>query len=169
MDDEADTDFKCSTNKVSAFTLKTSKVKKLLEKHQSLKTAVTDLQKRLEGKVIALDYIIHNNEKAQDDYDRRLRHNQIRVKFKDAIMQLWSKYKKANTKPNMGDVVKRLIREKKGSTQEDEQKEKKMKRRAERKQKDKEILLKESANSYLKIEQYQSIVDGCKFYKSRLH
>ena len=106
MDDLADTDFKCSTNKVSTFTLKTAEVHKIANKHQSLRTVLKDLEAKLAGKTIALDYIIHNNESSAEEYDKRLKNNQLRVKFKDAIMQLWSKHKDSNKKPTIGELVK---------------------------------------------------------------
>ena len=163
MDDISDTDFKCRTS-VSAFTLKTDAIKRLMNKHPNLKNTVHSLMKKLHGKEIALDYIIHNNAKTAEEYEAQLRRNQLRVKFKDAIMRLWSKYKEDHKKPSLNYLVKKMMKEKKDrefkgvETEEQERErlrnEEKLKNRAERKAQDKKKLEAEAANSYLKIEQF---------------
>ena len=43
---------------------------------------------------LAIDYIFHNNNKHDVNlYKETLRKNELRVKFKNAIMQHWSKIK----------------------------------------------------------------------------
>ena len=98
LKDDADTDFKCFTN-VSCFVLTYEKVKQIKVKRIDLQKAKNDVKQEIYQSIepIALDYIIHNNERnSYDAYMETLRKNEYRVSFKNTVMQTWSKVKKEN-------------------------------------------------------------------------
>lgn len=86
--DKSDTEFKCRTS-VSAFVLRTDAIKQVEAKRADLKDALRETYNRILGKQIALDYIIHNNA-SEDKYEETLEKNAMRVRLKNAIMQIWS-------------------------------------------------------------------------------
>ena len=96
--DEADTDFSCKTV-VSAYLLPVKHMKAVKNKRQDLKKAKEDVKKDMYDPLypLALDYIFHNNDKYDySTYLQTLRRNQLKVKFKNAIMQHWTKIKEEN-------------------------------------------------------------------------
>jgi len=65
---------------------------------------------------LALDYIFHNNERSSvEEYNKTLRENNLRVKFKNAIMQHWTKIKE-DTKPgNLQKMIDDMLKNKRDS------------------------------------------------------
>ena len=65
---------------------------------------------------LALDYIFHNNERSSvEEYNKTLRENNLRVKFKNAIMQYWTKIKE-DTKPgNLQKMIDDMLKNKRDS------------------------------------------------------
>ena len=62
---------------------------------------------------IALDYIIHNHQHHSiEAYKEQLVKNELRVDFKNTVMQTWSKVKKENSKPSLQDMVNQLMKKK---------------------------------------------------------
>lgn len=174
--DKSDTEFKCKTS-VSALLLRTDVIKHIVAKRADLKDALQETYDRINGKQIALDYIIHNNA-PKETYAQTLEQNAMRVRLKNAIMQIWSQYKQDNKKPSLNDLVKNLMKEKKerdrkGKETEQQEierlrQEQKRAQREQRKAEEKAKLSEEARNSYLRLEQYEYIVDNAKFFKHRL-
>lgn len=103
IQDEADTDFVCRTT-VSCYVLSYDKFKAVEAKRQDLQQAIKFVEQELFAPLLplALDYIFHNNEKSSmDAYLTQLRKNQLRVKFKNAIMQKWTKIKEETAPGNI--------------------------------------------------------------------
>ena len=72
----------------------------------------TPLDKR-EQYPLALDYIFHNNEKQDKHlYIETLRKNQLRVKFKNAIMQHWTKVKEETAPGNLQNMIDDMLKNK---------------------------------------------------------
>ena len=101
--DDADTDFVCRTN-VSAFILHYDKIRDIKKRRQDLKQARAQVKQVLFAPQLplALDYIFHNNQVADlGMYLEQLRKNELRVKFKNAIMQTWTKVKEETAPSNI--------------------------------------------------------------------
>ena len=66
------------------------KLEKIKEKRQDLQSTFLAVEKEvlLFQNEIALDYIFHNDN--HRDYDKQLRKNALRVRLKNAVMQVWS-------------------------------------------------------------------------------
>ena len=58
---------------------------------------------------IALDYIFHGNAESQEDYKMTLHKNELKVKFKNAVMQVWTKIKQENTPKDMTSLIQEMI------------------------------------------------------------
>ena len=95
IQDDADTDFVCRTN-VSCFVLTFEKLKEIKNKRQDLSDAREKVKHELYAPSLplALDYIFHNNTRdSYEAYRENMRKNQLRVKFKNVIMQKWTEVK----------------------------------------------------------------------------
>ena len=65
---------------------------------------------------LALDYIFHNNNRSDvNTYKETLRKNELRVKFKNAIMQHWSKIKEETAPGNIQNMVDDMLKRKRAS------------------------------------------------------
>ena len=65
---------------------------------------------------IALDYIFHNNERDSiEKYNETLRKNELRVKFKNAIMQHWTKMKEETSVGSLQDMIDQMLKRKRAS------------------------------------------------------
>ena len=114
LKDDADTDFKCATT-VSAFVLNYDKVKQVKKYRPDLQTAKNQVKLQVfkSFEPIALDYIIHNHQHhSTAAYNEQLVKNELRVDFKNTVMQTWSKVKKENSKPSLQDMVNQLMKKK---------------------------------------------------------
>ncbi len=165
--DDADTDFVCRTT-VSCFVLYFDKFKQVEAKRQDLQQAIKYVEQELYAPLLplALDYIFHNNVKdSLGAYVETLRKNELRVKFKNAIMQQWTKVKDDTAPGNIQDMVDQMLKKKRDSAKDGgdyaQQKQAqealvaKLERRRERASKKQQDLETEAKDSYLNIEQFQ--------------
>lgn len=178
--DDADTDFVCRTT-VSCFVLHYDKFKEVEVKRQDLQRARTEVEQELYAPLLplALDYIFHNNEKSsQQAYAEILRKNQLRVKFKNAIMQQWTKIKDDTAPGNIQDMVDQMLKKKRDSAKDggDYQKQqaakeelaKKIERRKARSIEKQEMLEQEAKDSYLNLDQFMFLQKNIEMASKRL-
>ena len=107
LKDDADTDFRCLTT-VSAFILTYERMRQVKERRADLQAAKNAVKKEIfkSFEPIALDYIIHNNARySPGAYAAQLRKNELRVSFKNTVMQTWSKVKQEHQQPSLQDMV----------------------------------------------------------------
>lgn len=111
--DDADTDFVC-LNTVSVFVLPYKKFEEVRAKRQDLQQAKANVELQLlRTPPLALDYIFHNNERSSiETYREQLRKNNLRVKFKNAIMAKWSAVKELNQPGNISEMVDQMLKKK---------------------------------------------------------
>ena len=105
--DDADTDFVCKTS-VSCYFLTSAKLHAIFQHRQDLKSAREAVKVNLLTPVmpIALDYIFHNNaNQSLEQYRENLRKNELRVKFKNAIMQHWSNVKELTASGSLQEMI----------------------------------------------------------------
>ena len=117
IQDDADTDFKCSTT-VSCFSLSYAKMREVLMKRSDLQAQRNLVKQVLYAPLypLALDYIFHNNDhESTEKYYETLRKNELRVKFKNAIMQHWTKVKEETNPGNLQDMVDEMLKRKRAS------------------------------------------------------
>ena len=115
--DDADTDFVCLTN-VSVFMLSHAKFKEIKRKRQDLKRTKNQVKGDIYRSLypLALDYIFHNNERNSIEvYRETLRRNELRVKFKNAIMQHWTKVKEETQPGNIQGMIDDMLKRKRAS------------------------------------------------------
>ena len=93
--DISDTDFLCHTP-VSGFELSYDRMKKVMNKRADLQQARKDIKQILftPHHQVALDYILHNHAVSPEEYARNLHKNELKVKFKNAVMQVWTLVKR---------------------------------------------------------------------------
>ena len=58
---------------------------------------------------IALDYIFHNSMEDSKEYEKQLKHNEYKVRFKNAIMQVWTQVKKECKPKSMKVLISDMI------------------------------------------------------------
>ena len=103
---------------------------------------------------IALDYIYHNNTDNPNEYDMMLQRNAAKVKFKNAIMQVWTQVKKELQPKNIKQLVEEMLQkqlrkqELLGLTKKEQVEEDKS---------EQEQLVEDSKSSYFTLEQYHSL------------
>lgn len=88
------TDIVCQTG-VSCFELTYERLKTVMERRADMQQARKDIKQNLmkPNYTIALDYILHNNAESPEEFDVNIRSNALKVKFKNAVMQVWSEMK----------------------------------------------------------------------------
>ena len=93
--DIADTDYICRTP-VSVFELSYERMKRVMNKRADLQQARKDVKNALFkcNHQIALDYIFHNFAESPEEYAMNLHVNELKVKFKNAVMQVWTQVKR---------------------------------------------------------------------------
>ena len=108
--DEADTDYVCLTP-VSCFELTYDNFRNVMLKRADLQAAQKDIKTALfqPQYQIALDYIYHNNTDNPDEYDMTLQRNAAKVKFKNAIMQVWTQVKRELQPKNIKQLVEEML------------------------------------------------------------
>ena len=119
--DDADTDFVCKST-VSAFTLSNEKLRVVEKKRQDLSIQRNLVKQKLYAPLypLALDYIFHNNntQTSEDAYLQTLRTNQLKVKFKNAIMQRWTQIKLETKQNGMQDMINQMLKDNRSSKKE---------------------------------------------------
>ena len=165
--DDADTDFVCRTT-VSVFVLSYQKFNEIKRKRKDLKETKLRLKDQLFKSYypLALDYIFHNNVKnGIENYQETLRKNELRVKFKNAIMQHWTKVKEETQPGNLQNMIDDMLKRERASKggdgqtikdaqEEEENRKKKRERRKERAQRKEYDLEQQAKESYLNKEQF---------------
>ena len=125
---------------------------------------------RLNPPQIALDYIFHCNE--QQNYEQAVRENMLKVKMKNAIMQVWSEVKKQYKVPSINEAVNELLKEKNSGKAADRAQrmrdQQKLERKQERMQAELDRKEQEAKESYLKVEQYDFVNEKMINIKRRL-
>ena len=58
---------------------------------------------------IALAYIFHNGMEDSKEYEKQLKHNEYKVRFKNAIMQVWTQVKKESKPKSMKLLISEMI------------------------------------------------------------
>ena len=163
VNDDADTDFVCRTT-VSAFYLTTVKLNEIMAKRQDLLSASSKVGQVIYAPLLplALDYIFHNNDtRSLEQYEETLKKNQLRVKFKNAIMQHWTKVKEESQRGSLPEMIDQMLKRKRSSQKEGmdykqhedkkEELKQKMEQRKVRKAAKLEQLERESKDSYINI------------------
>ena len=179
VNDDADTDFVCRTT-VSAFYLTSAKLNEVMKKRNDLATEQTKVSQTIYAPLypLALDYIFHNNERQSVDlYYETLRKNELRVKFKNAIMQHWTKVKEKTAVGSLQTMIDQMLKKKRSNKdgldykqQEDKKEElkQKMEQRKVRKIAKQEQLERESKDSYVNMDQYQFLQSNIEIAGKRL-
>lgn len=108
--DVADTFFVCRTP-VSCFELSYERMKKVMTKRADLQQARKDIKQALFAShhQIALDYIFHNHSDTPEEYAMNQQKNELRVKFKNAAMQVWTQVKRDIQPKDMTTLIGELI------------------------------------------------------------
>ena len=108
--DIADTYYVCRTP-VSCFELSYERTKKVMEKRADLQQARKDIKQALftSHHQIALDYIFHNHSDTPSEYAMNQQKNELRVKFKNAAMQVWTQVKREMQPKDMTTLIGELI------------------------------------------------------------
>ena len=118
--DDADTDFVCRTS-VSVFYLTYDKLREVASKRQDLQREREQQKKVLYAPLhpLALDYIFHNNATGGnlEAYHQQLRKGELKVKFKNAIMQHWTKVKEQTKPGNLDEMINGMIKSKRESAE----------------------------------------------------
>ena len=93
--DVADTDYICRTP-VSAFELSYDRMRQVLLRRADLQQARKDIKRALLTPTyeVALDYIFHNHSDTPQEYAINLHKNALKVKIKNAVMQVWTQVKR---------------------------------------------------------------------------
>lgn len=58
---------------------------------------------------VALDYILHNNAESPAEFEMKLRSNALKVKFKNAVMQVWTQMKREMEPKNMQTLIAEML------------------------------------------------------------
>ena len=114
--DIADTEYSCRTP-VACFELSYLKFKKIMKRRGDLKNAQKEIFNKLMypnyKPQIALDYIFHNGMEDSKEYEKQLKHNEYKVRFKNAIMQVWTQVKKESKPKSMKLLISEMIQQQK--------------------------------------------------------
>jgi len=107
--DHASADYVCRTP-VSCFELSYERMKKVMNKRADLQQARKDVKKALftPQYQVALDYIFHNDSESQEEYDQKLATNDFKVKFKNAVMQVWTQIKRQRQPKDMSTMIQEM-------------------------------------------------------------
>lgn len=62
---------------------------------------------------VALDYIFHNNSENPQEYAINLHKNALKVKIKNAVMQMWTQVKRDTQPKNINSLIAEMIDRKK--------------------------------------------------------
>lgn len=110
LKDKAKTDFICRT-KVSCFELTYDKLKTVMIRRADLQQARKDIKMEILKPVhsVALDYILHNNEQDTRKIAEQLTKNELKVKFKNAAMQMWTQVKKDAKPKNIDQLIEEML------------------------------------------------------------
>jgi hypothetical protein len=111
--DITDTEYICRTP-VSCFELSYERMKKVMAKRADLQQARKDIKKALLSPKhpIALDYIFHGKPESREEYSLTLHKNELKVKFKNAVMQVWTQIKRENEPKDMTSLIQEMIERK---------------------------------------------------------
>ena len=89
-------------------------MKTVMDKRQDLQAARKDIQKELmmPRYQVALGYILHNNAVSFEEYEKTLHQQRLKVKLKNAIMQVWTDHKRV-LQPDMKHLIDEMHRKQK--------------------------------------------------------
>ena len=89
--EKTDTEYICRTP-VSCFELSYDRMKKVAQKRDDLQQARKEVKQELltPNHPIALNYIFHNVSESPEQYQMELHKKDLKVKFKNAVMQVWT-------------------------------------------------------------------------------